>query len=478
MKRVVLSIAVAVWVLVTVLSAIGCAHVTYEEEYQLHGGRKAIIILPGLLASGLYDEETGDALWDPVQSDNVDLLEFMGVYDETHKNVTVEAMMPEIWDLMDYFDAVMQDVVEDDGSFDPNNIMRRIMCDDKGDAPAHVVGVPVGYEGHLQYGALNSYKWWAEGLEELYGDEYEVVVFNYNWLTDTRYAARDFQAFMRENNYTDTILIGHSMGGIVATEYMAMGAENRARVDKFIAVAVPFYGSYMATDVFENPLSYLELINYMLDTNVPAEEGMMGTVIESVVAQLKGGINDLFYGLIMPFLYNMKSVYQLLPSGELMTLQASVEGEGSWQDGQRVRSDGVFEWYSSRPFVTDTPLATAAEAKDRAMRAIFRDWQEYRDGFYVDKAEGKVFACDLVDTYYVVGTGVTTDVGISIDGETRRMHSNKQGDGTVPLLSATRGRPLSDSHVYAVEGMTHIPMGTLWYGGQKAAVLEILGGNK
>ena len=446
---------------------------TYEQEYKLHDGKPAIVILPGLLASGLYDKETGEALWDPVKSDDVDLLEFMGVYDETHVNITVDSLLGEWLDLFDYAGDVLAD--------NDRSIMRRIMCDEEGNADPNVVGVPVGYEGHIRYGALNSYKWWAEGLEAEFGDEYEVVVFNYNWLTDTRIAARDLAAFMEQNNYTDTILIGHSMGGIVASEYLAMDAKSRARIDKFIAVAVPFYGSYMASSTFETPYVFRDLIDYYLDEDAikSSELFKQNEILQLLdISAFKKPIYKLYDEMIIPFLYNMKSVYQLLPSAELLALQTDLEGEGATENGQKVSPDALYDWYLTRPFTTVNPLATKAEAATLSTRKIFDDWQTYRDGFYVDRPEGKVFSCDLVDTYYIAGVGSTTELGVKVEGETRTTTVGKAGDGTVPQLSATRGKAEDGSHVFLVEGETHIPMGTHWAGGQKDATISIIKGKR
>lgn len=436
----------------------------YEEEYKLHDGTKAIVILPGLLASGLYDVETGEALWDPIEGDDVDMLEFMGVYDQTHQNVTIDTALNEFWSLWD----IVSDILADND----RSLMRRIMCDDLGEPSAVAAAVPTDYEGHIKYGALNSYKWWVEGLKEVYGEQYEVVVYNYNWLTDTRYAARDFAEFMRRNNYTDSILIGHSMGGIVGSEYLALGAENRARIDKFIAVAVPFYGSYMACTTLENPYGFMQLIDDML-SSVSFDADSPLSLLD--LGGVRDGIGKLYDKMIIPFLYNMKSVYQLLPSAELLRLQEDIEGDGIYEDGRRIDAAALFDWYRSRPFARTDPRATKAAAASLEERAIFADWQAYRDGFYVDKPEGKTFSCDLVDTYYLVGVGHSTTTALVVEGERRVGQDTRNGDGTVPTLSATRGRSLADDHVYAVEGMTHIPMGCLWAGGQKEAVLAIIG---
>jgi len=443
----------------------------YEEEYKLTDGKKAIIIIPGLLASGLYDKETEEALWDPIKSDEVDLLEFMGVYDETHVNITIDTLLEEWLDLFDYAADVIGDT--------DKSIMRRIMCDDQGDPAPNVVGVPVTYEGHLKYGALNSYKWWADGLKAEFGDEYEVVVFNYNWLTDTRYAVRDFAQFMKDNNYTESILIGHSMGGLVATEYLALGAESRARVDKFIAMAVPFYGSYMASSTFENPYVFQDMIDYYMDMFMESDFVQSNAILSKLdLTATKAQIMEMYNNMIVPFLFNLKSVYQLLPSAELLELQASIAGQGAYENGQKIAAEDLFAWYKTRPFTTTNGLATKEEAASLATRAIFADWQAYRDGFYVDKPEGKVFACDLVDTYYVAGNDSATETAIVVEGEKRYSTTSLFGDSVVPLLSATRGKAADNRHVFLVSGEEHIPMGTHWEGSdQKDIVLKIISGN-
>jgi len=96
----------------------------------------------------------------------------------------------------------------------------------------------------------------------------------------------------------------------------------------------------------------------------------------------------------------------------------------------------------------------------------------------VDKPEGKVFACDLVDTYYVAGNDSATETAIVVEGEKRYSTTSLFGDSVVPLLSATRGKAADNRHVFLVSGEEHIPMGTHWEGSdQKDIVLKIISGN-
>ena len=74
----------------------------------------AIIILPGLLASGLYDGETGEPIWDPLTSNEIFMDMFVNgeVYDMFVKFVkenNLEVMYDNIhnWDIFIWCDATI-----------------------------------------------------------------------------------------------------------------------------------------------------------------------------------------------------------------------------------------------------------------------------------------------------------------------------------------------------------------------------------
>ena len=53
-----------------------CACDSHDEPQQ---EKKAIIIVPGILASALYNEETDKAIWDPFPlAEDIDIMSFMG----------------------------------------------------------------------------------------------------------------------------------------------------------------------------------------------------------------------------------------------------------------------------------------------------------------------------------------------------------------------------------------------------------------
>lgn len=441
--------------LVLTLALAACQNNTRPEEYKLTGGQKAIIILPGLLASGLYDSATGEMLWDPFAEDDLDLLIVMGAYPDK-----------EIGDFIDQFDNIFvaAEYAVDCLNDDPDNpsILRRIMCNEDGD-PAYptVVGVPYESEVHQRYGALNSYRSMAQNLEALYGDQYMVRVFNYNWLTDTRLAAQQLSDYMHDNNITESILVAHSMGGLVGTEYLAMSAENRARVDKFVTIATPFYGSYSVNDWFEDS-------SFLKDMAVPALQSYgLGSFADN--------FQQFYDNVVIPMLYNMTSMYQLLPSAELMDLAARDGVGGIVADGRAVEAAQLYDFYCTRAWSTLAPTDPALAAT-LPLRKQMQDWPAYREGLYVTKGADRVFAADLVDSYYIAGTGVDTALGVVYTADGMTDVYGSEGDGTVPFVSATRGQAVDNQHIFVTHGVSHIVLGCYWDGEQAQYLQQIIGG--
>jgi pimeloyl-ACP methyl ester carboxylesterase len=76
------------------------------------------------------------------------------------------------------------------------------------------------------------------GLGPLYG-------FNYNWARGVRDAAAHLDAFVervvRETSRQDVALVAHSLGGVVALEYLATD-RGRARVARCVTIASPHAG--------------------------------------------------------------------------------------------------------------------------------------------------------------------------------------------------------------------------------------------
>ena len=447
---------------------------TYPAEYKKTDGTKAVVIVPGILASGMYDAETKEPVWDPLTTDDVDMLEFLGVYLEEGEEFNPLAL-PSVSKIIENEFLEVLSMASALFSMKEGNLLDRIGCDEEGESKYDVVGVDwfdEEFDGHIRYGALNSCRQLVEGLQQLVGDEYEVVMYNYNWTQDNRKAVEGLTKLMNDHNYTESILIAHSMGGLVSTGYLAASVDNRARIDKFISIGTPFYGSFMATEIYEDPYVWKGMIDGALNSYADTLKSL------HLYDMLNDNLSKMYDELIIPTLFNMTSIYQLLPTADLVSL-AKNEGKDCFvSDGTVISAEGLYPWYCTRNWSTTHPLCGAEEVASYPTRTAMKTLPSYRDSLYAETNSGKVFGADLVDTYYIAGRGVGTVNGMVIDGDDKSSVTTLDGDGTVPLLSAARGKAEDNDHVYYVEGVAHIPLGCWWQGELVEILTKILTGDR
>ena len=87
----------------------------------------------------------------------------------------------------------------------------------------------------------------ANGLRNTYNIEF----FSYNWIQDINLTAQELAFDINKKGYESVIFITHSNGGILASTYVAQSAENKAKVEKCICLATPFYGVHMSIEAIE-----------------------------------------------------------------------------------------------------------------------------------------------------------------------------------------------------------------------------------
>ena len=162
----------------------------YKDEWMLEPiNRKAIIIVPGITCSSLQNEN-GTKVW-----------LYVGRQDQ-------------------------------------------IACDENGNSVNDIY--PYNPDN---YGILDMYKNVYNTLTAEYSNEYDVIFFAYDWRMSCADAAAELEALT--NNYDSCVLVAHSMGGIVASSYLAKSHANRAKTDKIITIGTPFTGAPKALYVME-----------------------------------------------------------------------------------------------------------------------------------------------------------------------------------------------------------------------------------
>lgn len=411
-KKILISVTAIILAIALALLLVGSAFLigTVAKE------KKAIIILPGLFGSGLINSEDGSFVWDNFEGKDDVSFDMLMNEDGLNLGGLITLLLDEV------VLAELGKITANDGAGEPDSLLNMIaMNEDSTPRHPEVVRAPWSVDNRLKYGVVNSLKEMWISLNERYGEEYEVQIFNYDFRLDVRYNAEELEKYINEQGYTDVVLMGHSNGGPVITAYLARSEENRKKVSKFVSFNAPLLGSFSAIGILEN-------MDDMISGIPPA--------ISSLV-DVPTIFNKQFKTLI-----NMYTPYQLLPSYEIFLHEYNGELAGYYLDGVRMEfetQEELWEFYCTRPWAKDS---------EGNLKVPMRDWLEARDSFYVTQKDGsKVFATKLVDTVYINGTNVkggyqthfVTDPETGKVNLVKQMINTNNGDGTVVTVSAIAG---------------------------------------
>lgn len=175
-----------------------------------------------------------------------------------------------------------------------------------------------------------------------------------------------------------------------------------------------------------------------------------------------------------PFLQNMTSVIQLLPTWEYLSSEQYGEGEGICIDGELIKSkDELYEYYCTRDwaFLRDENGNKISDGKGGfKLKPAVESLREFHDGLYVRLDSGeKVFASHTVNAYYFVGNNLQTRVTYNdITGGIDEYGKKPAGDGVVPYYSAIPGYTTAEIEAMKQNGHVieysegHFEVGCKW----------------
>lgn len=417
---------------------------------------RAVIILPGLFASGLYDTATGKDVWDPFTDTNLYLSDIM-----THSGLPYSVLIP----LLTKPSVLkeLEHITANDSSGDGQSFLSMMAMNEDGTpAVPTVKPVPFDSESRLRYGVVNAQTDMYNVMEEAYGATHEVQVFNYDFRLDNRYSGQLLEEYINKKGYKDVILVSHSNGGEVAACYLGRSQKNRDKVSLNLSIDSPYYGSFSAITIIEDM------------------EGMIAGLVDSLsrnnlTAGLADTISKAFDSQFKP-LANMWAVYQLMPSFHLLKTQQyyykwdeeikGLSNESTYQEGFTqstfINIDGedvffeseeeLFNFYCSRPW---------AKTSTGELRTQMLQWRDYQDSMMVETENGKVHSTSLVNSQYFSGMGYGSIYKVfynTVDGklvlDKTKYERTEQGDGTVLLYSATAGT-MDSSRIHIIPYANH-----------------------
>ncbi len=408
--------------------------------------KRAVIIVPGLFASALYDADTGKAVWDPFGELDLWVTDIV-----RHGDVNMATIGQLIID--DHFQEELAHILANDGMGDGESFLYRFTSvNEDGTSKFNIQPYPPTTESRYKYGLMNAQKEIYDYFEEEYGHSYDVIMFNYDFRMDSRLNGERLETFINENGYEEIILVSHSNGGHVVGSYLARSEENRNKVSLYLSYDAPYLGSVTALTTLENMERMIDGFKDYAD--------MLG-----IGNKLQTAFETQFLSL-----GNMSTVYQLLPTYELLCsphyyyewnqylhtpgeepkLDTSSNARYNWvpfleiynyetgelEEKYFYNSVELYEFYCSRPW------AHIGNDVNNELRPVMKEWQQYVDSFYCLVDGEYVHVTELVNTYYFCGIGYPTGLTDEYDDSHGNLRcwsdeETDQGDGTVLLYSAT-----------------------------------------
>lgn len=230
-----------------------------------------------------------------------------------------------------------------------------------------------------------------------YSDICDVIFFPYDFRLNNSDTAIKLAAAVAD--YSEVVIIAHSMGGLVASKFLANSAANRAKTVALITIGTPFLGSAKCINAMETG----ELI-VIPGTNIP-----------------------LFNPIVKKVSNNSYAAYQLLPTTNYHTYT-----------GQRAL-------YVNSSQITNCYTALANTAWGKTSNATTKPMFQAAVNFHSSLGTGSnhIIFTSGVPVYTLAGSGLATIDRVSMDSNYNitYLHISANGDGTVLAKSAGHGTP-------------------------------------
>ncbi len=273
-----------------------------------------------------------------------------------------------------------------------------------------------------EYGALDSYSKIVNQLYDEFGDkEYDIYYFAYDWRVNNEQTAELLEDFINREGYQDVNFVAHSMGGIVASAYIARSEENKNKVDKLITLGTPYLGAPKALYTFETGNFLNGAIKRLLTSKTFREASN-----------------------------NFASGYELLPTKQYF----------EWNDTTYIEKYTPHYWFwkkdqekldyqQSYDFLSDRDWSTT----DDGVKPMLADATDFFDDLFDDGAD----LINSVNAYVIIGYGQDTIMELEAeyeDGEYQSCNDIKilnGGDGTVPVISASLANRLDEDKSFYIK---------------------------
>jgi len=296
----------------------------------------------------------------------------------------------------------------------PSNTLEKLMslrCNNSGASQDDIIPY------NNNYGAMDAYKTLVNTLKTKFGSKYEVQFFAYDWRLSNSISAEKLETFINIKDYDKVVLVAHSMGGLVASGYLARNSANVTMVQKLITLGSPLMGVPILPYIWGN--EDIEAI---------------GVIDNDIISEAIQTLIDIATFLYNPFDYycsNFQSLYEMMPTEKYFST-----GYGN-------------SFYMSTTLgVSDTNLFDVTTYQDSRNRLsaylpyfndiLMSNAEEFHDSLYINNEH----ITNQCSTYYLAGSDIETIYHLKFNMDAWHKTTSdgeKGGDGTVPMLSALLG---------------------------------------
>lgn len=236
-------------------------------------------------------------------------------------------------------------------------------------------------------------------LYDSFSSDYDVLLFRYDWRLSCANAATQLEAFVQD--YTEVIFVAHSMGGLVASKFLATSSANRAKVSKVITIGTPYMGSVKGLFVMESG-------DFTPFLPLPAQKETVKNLVK-----------------------NFPAVYELLPTSRYLNCHPSyiktyygLFGMGTHTSSWNFMKSRAWGKNGSTP------------------KVMFSQAESFHDSLNVNGSH--IANGHLTEFHMIIGFGTDTPSTVVYRGGTSssilKYKYNNNGDGTVSTASAVNNR--------------------------------------
>ena len=251
-----------------------------------------------------------------------------------------------------------------------------------------------------------------------------VYLFSYDWRKTNVDSAEKLAAFIdsiTDGGKVKVDIIAHSMGGIVSAHYLR---NHDDRVDKYLSFGTPYEGAPSAF----NTLSSRSLVGGFLDVVIEKLIGIKPDVASSFTAMVE----------LLPTQRMLeKYPYHFVSTGDLNSFQRILNSYSSYDKILQAAADAKVSGLAD--------LATVDMAMSNVSNDRYQQFIENSKLYRVNgERNGDVLLMHRPNSMFFVGNNHPTVVSGYFPGNQDILHtvygiSTPEGDGMVPLYSATMG---------------------------------------